>query len=95
MLGRQIAYDGVAFPDDASAVLDRRHDAVGVLVEVPFLVVAAKRAAHVNALVDLARIRRQSTEPSSRSSNWRVPTSSSPPHLNRHFPEEPLGRCKR
>src|SRR5882757_9566942 len=38
-------------PDHAPAVVDRRHDAVGVHVEVPFLVIAAERHADILALV--------------------------------------------
>src|SRR6185503_16605385 len=51
VLGREIAHAAVALPDDPAAVVDGRHDAVGVHVEVPFLVVAAERHADILALV--------------------------------------------
>src|SRR6185437_12156911 len=49
--GREIAHAGIALPDDAPTILDGRHHAVGVHLEVPGLVVAAERAAHVLTIV--------------------------------------------
>src|SRR5690348_733452 len=51
ILGRQVAHATVALPDDAPAVVYSRDDAVGVHVEVPFLVVAAVLQADILALV--------------------------------------------
>src|SRR5215467_7557153 len=47
----QIALDGVALPENAALVLDSRHDAVRVHVQVPLLVIAAEWAASIDTLV--------------------------------------------
>src|SRR6185437_584660 len=49
--GREVAHAAVALPDDAPAVVYSRHDAVGIHVEVPFLVVAAVLQPDILALV--------------------------------------------
>src|SRR5262249_6028248 len=51
VLGREITHRRVALPDDAAAIVDGRHHAVGIHLEVPGLVVAAELAADIGALV--------------------------------------------
>ena len=50
VLGVEIAHDAVGFPQDEVAVLDRRHQTVGVHRDILRILVAAELAAPVEAL---------------------------------------------